>query len=302
MNKLKILLFGCGGQIGNRLKSILEKRYSLTTLTRSDVDLTNLESIKATILNYLPNVIINAAAYTDVDKAESEDKQADLVNNIAQKAMACAAKDINALLICYSSDYIFDGKKHGKYIENDMANPLSVYGKSKLKGEKAVIYSGCKYINLRTSWIYDVKGKNFINTIIKLAKEKKELKVVNDQVGAPTSAKLVAEITAQMIDLYNFELLSNNNNSKIFGTFHLTNSGYTSWYGLAVYVIDQLEKNGVIFKCTSEQIKTISTKEYEFVANRPLNSRLNTEKICKLLNIKLPHWKVSIDKIISEII
>ena len=290
---MKILLLGSNGQIGTHLQKSLAGIGEIKPCTRKDCDLTSLKKLQKLIQEYAPNIIINAAAYTNVDKAESEFQKVQAINVDAVELMAQMAKNLGAILIHYSSDYIFDGTKTTPYTEGDKANPLSVYGLTKFQGEEKIKNSGCSYLILRTSWIYSPHGSNFVNTIIRLAKEKETLSIVNDQIGAPTSAEFVAEITAQC--------LKNGINSKNTGTYHLTAENSVSWYEFAKYILNYLQNKGVNFRLNPNNIIPITAKEYNLPATRPQNSTLNTELIKKTFALQISSWENQIEQMLSTI-
>lgn len=279
---MKILLLGANGQVGWHLRNSLAKVGVLKACTKSEANLENPKQLKKTIQNYKPNIIVNAAAYTSVDKAEIESKKANIINAIALEILSSEAKNLNAVLVHYSTDYIFDGKKIEGYKENDKPNPLSVYGKTKLDGENNIIGSGCKYLIFRTSWVHSSRGSNFIKKIIKLAKEKEYLNIVSDQTGSPTGANYIANVTAYC--------LQNLEDSK-YGIYNLTSSGKTNWHELAIFTINQLARYGINVKPKIENIKPILTEDYPLPAKRPKNSKLCTNKIQKTFNLDIPHWE-----------
>lgn len=279
---MKILLLGADGQVGWQLRQSLESIGEIKACNKSEANLEDLKQLQKLIQTYAPNIIVNAAAYTAVDKAEKEPEKASIINSTALKLITSETKKLNALLVHYSTDYVFDGKKIGSYTEEDKANPLSVYGKTKLNGENKIKESGCKYLIFRTSWVYSTRGNNFIKTIIKLAKEKDNLSIVSDQIGVPTCANYIADITAYCIK---------NLNNKLYGTYNLTPTGETSWHGLATFVINELNKKNINFKATTQTIKPILTEEYPLPATRPKNSKLSTDKIRKAFKIDIPTWE-----------
>lgn len=280
---MKILLFGADGQVGWQLQRALAPIGDIKICNKVEADLENLSQVKELIQNYNPDVIVNAAAYTAVDKAEKEIKKATSINAIAPAIIAHEAKKIDALLVHYSTDYVFDGKKSSGYNENDITNPLSIYGKTKLEGENKIIESGCKYLIFRTSWVYSLKGSNFIKTIIRLAKEKKELKIVADQIGSPTSADFIADVTAHCI----VQAATH----KQYGTYNLTASGEVSWYKFAKLIIEELHNAGIELKTLPHNITPINTNQHPLPAQRPQYSKLNTDKLQKTFNLNVPNWQ-----------
>ena len=297
---MRILLFGANGQVGWELQRSLSPLGEILACDLNNVDLENQSALKALILDYKPTVIVNAAAHTAVDKAESEPEKAKRINADAVEIMASEAKKLNAWLIHYSTDYVYDGTKANteSYIETDTTNPQSVYGKTKLQGEESIRKSECKHLIFRTSWVYAAHGNNFIKTMIRLAKEKDELKIIADQTGAPTSAELIADITALCLH----QLFHNNhNNEQLIGTYHLTPTGETNWHGFAKFAISEALKKGASLKTTPEKIYPITTSEYPLPATRPANSRLNCTKLCNSFMIQLPPWQKHVTRLISEI-
>jgi dTDP-4-dehydrorhamnose reductase len=274
VGKNKIIILGANGQVGTQLQNTLAPLGEIKSCTRKEADLENLGQLKKIIQNYQPQIIVNAAAYTAVDQAESEPEKAYRINSEAVATIAQESKKINALLVHYSTDYIFDGTKTEAYTEEDQPNPQSIYGKSKWKGEQAIKESDTKHLIFRTSWVYAKKGKNFVNTILKLAQEREELKIVDDQVGAPTTATLIANITAQAIE------------KKIqSGTYNLTAAGSISWHGFAEQIMKYAENQYNI------KLTPVPTDGYPQPAPRPRNSKLNTSKLQQALDITLPTWQ-----------
>lgn len=292
---MKILLFGKNGQLGIELQYALAPQCTLVALnkTSSDYcgDLSNLDGIAQTIAAVKPDVVVNAAAYTAVDKAESEPALARLINARAPEVMALAARRMGARLIHYSTDYVFDGTDSRPYKESDAANPLNVYGQSKKAGEDAILASGSEHIILRTSWVYGLVGKNFVKTIIELADARDTLNVVNDQVGAPTSAKLLAECTAQVIL----------HKSWVSGLFHLTALGETSWFDYAQFIVKTAREFGAVLKLQPEAIKPIPSSGYPTPARRPLNSRLDCSKFQETFGIPLPQWQNGVIEMLQQL-
>ncbi|MFT5426238.1 MAG: dTDP-4-dehydrorhamnose reductase [Gammaproteobacteria bacterium] len=294
---MNILLLGANGQIGWELKRTLAPLGQLKVCDRQTVNLENTDELLATVQDYCPTVIVNAAAYTAVDKAESEPEKAYRINAEAVKLLANEASRLNAWLIHYSTDYIFDGTKKGAYIETDVPNPLSIYGKTKLQGEEAIKKSGCKHIIFRSSWVYAAHGANFVKTIIRLAKERDEIKVVADQFGTPTSAEMIADITALSLRhlTHKKEFAE-----QLSGTYHLTATGETSWHGFAKYVVAEAQKCGIILRAMPENVTPISTSEYPLPAIRPANSRLDSQKLVDTFAVNLPPWQTHAQRMISE--
>lgn len=296
-----ILLLGKNGQVGWELQRALTPLGEIIALDRKLItkgeaenlkgDLNDLDALEKTILAIKPDVIVNAAAYTAVDKAESEPDLAAQINVQAPKRLAILCKQINALLVHYSTDYVFDGSGFGARIETDEVGPLSVYGQTKLNGEEAIQNSGCNHLIFRTSWVYSSKGKNFARSMLKLAVQKEQLKVINDQIGAPTSAELIADVTSHAIKKAML-------NKTLNGIYHLTASGETSWYEYSCYVIKVAREIGVRLKVS--EICEISTSEYPTPAKRPLNSRLNCDKLCANFDLYLPSWKDGVKRMLEE--
>lgn len=296
---MKILLLGANGQVGWELQRSLSFLGKLSIHDRDTVDFESPLALSALLENEEPDIIVNAAAYTAVDKAETDIGAAYMVNAGAVEVIANAAKKMDACLIHYSTDYVFDGQKEGSYAEEDITNPQSVYGKSKRDGELAVVESGCKYFIFRTSWVFASRRNNFAKTMIKLARERDELKVVADQVGAPTSAELIADVTAQLVyQLHQQPKFA----KKHSGIYNLVASGEVSWHGYAKRVLEKASALGLSLKVGPADIRAITTEEFPSPATRPANSRLNTQKLQSLLQIKLPDWQFHVDRMVTEFI
>ncbi|BCM24257.1 dTDP-4-dehydrorhamnose reductase [Methyloradius palustris] len=293
----KILLIGKDGQVGWELQRALILLGEIKAVDVADCDLTNPDQLKSLIRTYNPNVIVNAAAYTAVDKAESDEQVANAVNAIAPQIMAEEAALSGALLIHYSTDYVFDGTKAGFYAEDDVTHPLSVYGATKLAGEIAIQKSGCEHLIFRTSWVFAARGANFAKTMLKLAKQREELKVVGDQFGAPTSAELLADVTALCIR----QKLQAPSESPD-GVYHLVANGETTWHAYARYVIKTAIDIGQDLKCLPENVISIPASDYPVPAKRPQNSKLNTSKIRITFGINLPDWQYHAHRMLSEIL
>jgi dTDP-4-dehydrorhamnose reductase len=295
---MRILLLGKNGQLGWELQRSLVPLGKLIVLDRLGQqglcgDLTNLDGLRKTITALKPDVIVNAAAYTAVDKAESEPALAQLINTQAVEVIALEAFKIGAWLVHYSTDYVFNGSGSEPWHENDEPKPLSQYGKTKLTGEQAIQNSGCKHLIFRTSWVYSSRGNNFAQTMLRLASERKTLSVINDQVGTPTSAALLADCTAHAL----WQAIQN---PQLTGLYHLAASGHTTWYEYASLVIDHARTMGK--ELLVNEIKPITTLEYPTAAKRPLNSRLDTTKFCDSFNLALPEWQQGVIRMLDETI
>ncbi|MDY6898147.1 MAG: dTDP-4-dehydrorhamnose reductase [Cyanobacteriota bacterium] len=289
MNK-SILLIGCNGQVGTQLQKALQPCTNLIAVARSEVELTQPETIKDLIERWEPQIIINAAAYTAVDKAESEPELANKINALAARVLSEEANKSQALLIHISTDYVFDGKSNRPYKENDLTNPLSVYGETKLAAEQAITSICSKYLILRTAWVYGSGGKsNFVKTMLRLGAQKSELKVVSDQIGSPTWSTDIAQTIATIITK---EHPTKN------GIYHYTNSGVASWYDFAVAIFEEAKL--LDFPLKIERVIPIPTSEYPTPANRPSYSVLNCAKISSLMESYPPHWRESLRKMLKE--
>jgi len=295
---MKILLLGANGQVGWELQRSLAPLGELKVCGRAEADLEDLISLKKLIRQYTPEIIVNAAAYTAVDRAEEEQETANLINHQAVALLANEAKRLNAWLVHYSTDYIFDGNKTNNYLETDQPNPQSVYGRTKLQGEEAIRNSGCLHLIFRTSWVFAARGANFAKTILRLAKQREELKIVADQYGTPTSAELIADGTALALHY----LQQHNNATSLSGTYHLTADGKTSWFGFAQYLIEEASQQGFDLTTTTDKIHPISTAEYPLPAKRPTDSQLNSQKLTKTFGIQAPFWQNHAKRLITELL
>jgi dTDP-4-dehydrorhamnose reductase len=278
---LKILLLGRNGQVGWELERTLAPLGELKAFDRAGLDLADTPRLAAAVRALQPEVIVNAAAYTAVDKAESDRDAAFAVNATAPRVLAEEAKRIGALLVHYSTDYVFDGEKRTPYVEDDATNPLNVYGASKLAGEEAIRKSGCRHLILRTSWVYGPRGKNFMLTMLRLARERPELRVVDDQVGAPTSSIEIARATAQV-------LVRAAPSPGLSDLFHLAARGETSWYGFAQGI---LARAGI-----ATPIVAIATEGYPTPAHRPRNSRLDCSRLRETFGVTLAPWQEGLEE------
>lgn len=287
---MKILLFGKNGQVSWELNRSLLPLGEVIALGREDADFSNPKSLRDIVREIRPDVIVNAVAYTAVDKAEGEEGLAATINSVAPGILAEEALAINALLLHYSTDYVFDGAKKSPYIETDEPSPINAYGRTKLAGELAIQSSGCDYLIFRTSWVYASRGHNFLLTILKLAKERDELSVIADQIGSPTSARLISDATILCL-----QQAAKDKQIGVFssGLYHLTSRDSTSWHGFAEEIVETArKKNNISLKV--KVIKAIPTIDYPAPANRPMNSRLSQEKLEKKFNIIMPSWQQSL--------
>lgn len=295
---MKILLFGRNGQLGWELNRSLTTLGEVISLGREDADFSSPEeSLRSLIQLIEPDIIVNAVAYTAVDKAEEEENLAMIINSIAPRVLAEEASKLGALLVHYSTDYVFDGAKQGPYVETDRPNPVNAYGRTKLAGEQAIQSSGCDYLIFRTSWVYASRGHNFLLTVMRLAKEREMLNIVSDQIGSPTSARLLSETTLIILQ----KVIKERNSGKFSsGLFHLTASGHTSWCGFAKEIIS-IAKQKLNLQLKVKDIKPIATSEYPTPARRPVNSRLSSNKLEKKFDTNIPDWTESLDLCINEI-
>ena len=293
---MKILLTGKNGQVGFELNKKLSTVWDVVAIGREDLDLESPNDISNFIDNIKPDFIVHPAAYTAVDKAESDSEMAYQINVEASQVFAKKVTELDIPIIYFSTDYVFDGLKNELYIEEDKTNPQSVYGQTKFEGEEA-IRQHKKHIILRTSWVFGSHGHNFIKTILKLIQEKDNLSMVSDQYGAPTSSSMLADITFKII-----QKIIDNKDFKDFGTYHLTSEGETNWYKYAMFIVDEAIRLGIHPKIRSSNIKALVSDEYISPAKRPLNSRLNTEKIKKTFMLELPDWQDEVKKVLRELI
>jgi dTDP-4-dehydrorhamnose reductase len=288
----RILLIGKNGQVAWELQRTLATLGEIITVGREQLDVADPASIRQVIREAKPQIIVNATAYTAVDKAEAEPELAMQVNGVAPGIMAEEAKRLDALLVHYSTDYVFDGTKQGAYVEEDVPNPLSVYGKTKLAGEQAIQATGANHLILRTSWVYGARGKNFLLTILRLAKERDELKVVADQIGAPTWSRMIAEATAQILAQSISPLTPHPSLlTQYGGVYNLTAAGRTSWYGFAKAILESVTPQG---GNPSPNLIPITTSEYPLPAPRPLYSMLSSDKLNRSFGVALPAWDASL--------
>ncbi|MBB5543050.1 dTDP-4-dehydrorhamnose reductase [Paraburkholderia fungorum] len=295
---MKILISGCDGQVGWELQRSMAVLGEVIGLNRLQLDLAQPGSAAAVVERMSPDVVINAAAYTAVDNAESEEAFATRINGEAVGELACAARDAKALFVHYSTDYVFDGTKSSPYLEDDTTSPLSAYGRSKLAGERAIRQAGGDWLVFRTTWVYGVRGKNFLRTMLRLAASREELSVVGDQLGAPTSARMIADATAHIVAQCMQERRAEAEFES--GLFNLTAAGVTTWHGFAEAIIDAARARTPSAVVT-RLVKSISTAEYPTPARRPLNSLLDNGKLTSRFDIFRPDWRDAMHLVLDDL-
>lgn len=301
---MNILLLGRDGQVGWELQRALQPLGKVFALSRKlnsvglSGDVSNYEAMTSLFKKLSPDIVVNAAAYTAVDKAESEYDNADSINHLAVKNLAQLCNKYQALLIHYSTDYVFDGSGTKPWVEDDEIRPVNYYGQSKRAGELALEESGAKFINFRTSWVYGTYGNNFIKTMLRLAYDKPKLSIINDQIGAPTGASLIADVTAQVIRYYTLQ--SDSQCHTLHGHYHLAPIGECSWFEYANFIFTTAKELGQTLAI--EDLYAITTEQYPTPAKRPHNSRLNTKKIQTQFNLHLPHWQQGVTHVLKELI
>ncbi len=296
---MKILLLGKNGQVGWELQRSLAPLGELIALDHDSKDFcgdfTDLDGLAQTVRAVAPDVIVNAAAHTAVDKAESEPELVRTLNALAPGVLAQEARRAGAWLIHYSTDYVFDGGGEKPWLETDPVAPLSVYGATKLEGEQLILQSGCQHLIFRTSWVYGARGGNFAKTMLRLASERESLSVIDDQIGAPTGADLLADITAHAIRTVR-------QRPELSGLYHLVAGGETSWHGYASFVIDFARCAGIPLKVAPDAIKPVPTSAFPTAARRPHNSRMDTTKLQHAFDLKLPAWEIGVARMLSEVL
>jgi dTDP-4-dehydrorhamnose reductase len=302
---LKILLTGKNGQVGHELvRHLAATQHELVSVGSTDCDLSKPEAIRDLIHTVKPDVLINPAAYTAVDRAESEPDMAKAINADAPEIIAVELKKTSGLLIHFSTDYVFDGQKTMPYTELDVPNPQSVYGRTKLQGERAISASGVSHIILRTSWVFGVHGNNFLKTMLRLAAEREELRVVNDQFGAPTSAKFLAQTVTQMLGRLGPKKPRNQaaiDRAALMGLYHCSCSGHTSWYDYAKFAIELAHNHGVKLKLPADRLIPIPSSEYPTPAARPINSVLDNTKLEQTFGIQRPDWQSEVGQVLQAL-
>jgi dTDP-4-dehydrorhamnose reductase len=297
---LKILLLGGSGQVGWELQRSLASLGDLITPGRTSgsavvADLSHPDELAATVRATGPDLIVNSAAYTAVDRAESEPDLARTVNATAPGILARECGTLGALLVHFSTDYVFDGRGRSPWREDDPKGPLNVYGRTKLDGETLIRDSGCRHLIFRTSWVYAARGQNFLRTMLRLAAEREALTVVDDQFGAPTGAELLADVAAHA-------LRRAIDDATLCGTYHLAASGETSWHRYAVHAIEYARTAGVQIRVAPNAIRAVPSSEFATPALRPANSRLATERLREAFDVALPDWRCGVERAVSEIL
>lgn len=298
---MKILLTGKHGQVGFELQRALAPLAEIVAVGHAECDLAQTDALRRLIREVAPQIIVNAAAYTAVDKAESEPALAQAINADAPGLLGEEAKRLGALIVHYSTDYVFDGRKAGAYSEDDAPNPLNVYGRSKLAGERVLIASGARHLIFRTSWVFGAHGGNFVKTILRLAAERDTLRVVADQFGAPTSAALIADVTAQILGQY-VRACRPASADFAFGLYHLVAAGRTSWHEYAQEIVRAALAAGRPLRLRPEDVQAIATADYPLPATRPANSCLDTAKLRKTFGLVLPDWRQGLHHVLAQII
>jgi dTDP-4-dehydrorhamnose reductase len=297
---MKILLLGKGGQVGWELQRALAPLGELVALDFDSpppwaADFTQPEALAATVCAVAPKIIVNAAAHTAVDKAESEPDLARTINAAAPAVLAREAQALGAWLLHYSTDYVFDGSGQAPWREDSPTGPLSVYGRTKLEGEEAIRASGCRHLILRTSWVYAARGGNFARTMLRLAAERDRLQVIDDQIGAPTGAELLADVSAHALRTVSAR-------PELSGTYHAVAGGETSWHGYARHVIEFARTAGQNLRVQPADIVAVPSSAFATAARRPLNSRLDTRKLRKAFGLNLPDWHVGVERMLREVL
>lgn len=295
---MKTLLFGANGQVGWELRHSLVPIGQVRACDRQTVDLEQQDGLRAAIRDYRPELIVNAAAYTAVDKAEADPDTAKRVNADAVGLLATEAKRLDAVLVHYSTDYVFDGTKTEAYVETDTPNPLNVYGRTKLEGEKAIRDSGCRHFIFRLSWIHSPWRANFVSLILGMAQKQETLRIIADQTGTPTSAKLTARTTALSLQKF---VHAKRSTESLLGTYHIAPSGVTSRYRLVCYLLWEAQRYGIRLRCPPKNVQPVPTVEYSRPAKRPMNGRLDTQKFRSTFGVGLPAWQTDVRRTIQEI-
>lgn len=294
---MKILLIGKNGQVGFELRRALAPLGDIVAVGHNECDLANADVVRELVRRVAPDVIVNPAAYTAVDKAESDEATAFAVNAHAPRILGEEAARLGGLVVHYSTDYVFDGTKEGAYSEEDVPNPQSVYGSTKLAGERALAESNPRHMILRTSWVVGAHGGNFAKTILRLAGDRERLSVVADQFGAPTSAALLADLTAQLVRQYQRD----GGDGFPYGTYHVAAAGETNWCQYARFIIAEALAAGRPLKAGADAVLPLTTEQYPTPAKRPANSRLDTARFRETFGLRLPPWQEGVSHVLSQI-
>lgn len=307
---LKILLTGKNGQVGSELQHCLPRLGDVVALGREEMDLADTNGIRSFVRRLRPQLIVNAAAYTAVDRAETQRGLAHAINAEAPAVLAEEAKKVGAALVHYSTDYVFDGRKNGPYLETDLPNPINAYGETKLAGEQAIQQTGIPYLILRTSWVYATQGKNFLLTILRLTSQKEELGVVEDQVGAPTWSRMIAAGTARLLATVFAEQSDGSPLEALSGIYHMTAAGQTSWFGFASAILEECADWPALSPelqsltggrpLIARRIIPIPTRDYPTPAQRPANSLLSNDKLLRTFRIRLPDWRLQLRALLRK--
>jgi len=299
--RIRILVTGATGQVGDALKQACPDGFDLRATSRAEIDLSDVDSLayrlEDLVHSFQPDFLVNAAAYTAVDQAESDETTANAVNAIAPGILAMVAAQVNVPLLHYSTDYVFDGSKASPYTEQDVPDPLSAYGRSKLAGERAIASAGGKSLILRTCWVFGPHGQNFLKTMLRLAATRDTLKVVDDQQGCPTSANLIAQVTYQLIRA----MWAEPEQDPRWGLYHLSASGSTTWFEYARYLIAQARDLGFEIRIKDEAITPVPSSQYPTAAIRPMNSRLDTRLIKETFDVQLASWQDGVDDVLRTL-
>lgn len=288
---MRILLIGSGGQVGWELRRALAPLAEIAAPSSGVLNLSRLDAVEEFVRKARPQVIVNAAAYTAVDAAEKDEAAAQLINGDAPALLAHEAKRLNALLVHFSTDYVFDGRKGQGYVEDDPVAPLSAYGRTKLAGEQGIRDSACRHLIFRTSWVYGARGKNFLLTMLRLARERDELRVVSDQTGAPTWSRMLAEATAHIVGAVE------RSSQDVRSTCHMSCAGSVSWHGFTERIVEQGAALGL---CRKVPVRPIKTAEYPTPAQRPANSLLSNDKLNRDFGVRLPSWELALDLCLAD--
>ncbi|MDA8230311.1 MAG: dTDP-4-dehydrorhamnose reductase [Magnetospirillum sp.] len=295
---MTILLLGKDGQLGWELQRSLSPLAPLAAFGRAGADFEDPVGLRDLVAELRPAIIVNAAAYTAVDKAEREPAKAFRINAEAVGLLAEEAAKLDAWMVHYSTDYVFDGAKASPYGEDDATDPLSVYGRSKRRGEQALAEGNSRHLIFRTSWVFAARGANFAKTMLRLAAERDRLDVVADQHGAPTSAELVADLTALAVH----RLLRDPASGSLAGTYHLAAAGETSWHGYARFVLERARAGGAVLRVAPDGVRPIPARAYPSPARRPANSRLDTSKLAAALGVRMPDWRFHVARLVDELV